>query len=191
MTVVKPWKGDCYQDGKLFGRRVLVLGESHYDTDLPPDSEGRALAASDEDFTIWCVRNLAIVGPNPYFTKVANLLLGTPHGTPSPERKAELWHGVAFANYVQWMFARPSKRGEPARRPTEEMWMAAQAPLLTLVGTLRPDVLVVLGTEMSGWLPSLPPEIVVASVAHPSSGGGWAYADWLSTVNSALGRERR
>ena len=29
----KPWRGDNYQSGHRFGKRVLVLGEAHYEWD--------------------------------------------------------------------------------------------------------------------------------------------------------------
>jgi len=100
----RPWVGDRYEAGGQFSKRVLVLGESHYQWD-----ENIPLA---ENLTIECVQEqLSGTATQAFWTKIAVAFLKR---DPSLRDKREFWQAVAFDNYVQ------SNVGLGARvRPTE------------------------------------------------------------------------
>ena len=131
----KPWRGDNYQSGHRFGKRVLVLGEAHYEWDknmplLPPD------------LTIQCIEE-QISGeerPIAFWTKIAIAFLNE---HPSVEDKREFWHSLAFYNYIQ-----ESVGFGPRVRPTEEMWEKAREPFNEVLSELRPQFIAVLGYRL-------------------------------------------
>ncbi len=82
----KPWKGAKYESNNLIGKRVLVLGEAHYEWDknipLSPD------------LTIDCVREQTErVYTSKFWTNIAVAFLNK---RPSLEEKKEFWNSVAF-----------------------------------------------------------------------------------------------
>jgi hypothetical protein len=191
MTVIpsckfQPWVGDRYADGTgLAGRRVLLLGESHYPW---PEGEARPDQATIDTVKHWCL------GPRrARFFTVTQRAVSTALSLPAVSRE-EFWHSVAFYNYVQeWV-------GSGARqRPTDENWASGRGPLRDVVAELRPERVVVLGKEL--WEHMDRPDstttttasngaameirvyrggshsALTAMVHHPSS--GFEYARWI------------
>lgn len=167
----KPWIGSKYGKNSRFGRKLLVLGESHYGD---PDT-------INPDFTIDVVRCYGQENRARFFTIAAKLLLGMGAGVWLSDReRAELWEHVAFANYVPGLVGYGSRE-----RPTTEMWQAGEKPFLNAVDELQPDAIVVLGQELSHWLPELPPQIDVYVGKHPS-GRGFSYVEWNPQFTKAM-----
>jgi hypothetical protein len=136
----EPWRGNRFDEGWR-GKRVLLLGESHYagggikaDTGPQPSSKS---------FTSEVIRKWALGETRAkYFTYIAELL-GADLG-----RKEEFWNCIAFYNYVQ------SIVGNAARiRPTKEMWSAGYQPFCDVLDELRPQAMVVLGQALWNRLP--------------------------------------
>ena len=135
-----PWIGDNYWSARRFGKRVLVLGEAHYEWDddmpsLPPD------------LTIQCIKE-QISGEETYafWTKIAIAFLNE---HPSVEDKKEFWHSVAFYNYIQ------ESVGFGARiPPTPEMWENTREPFNEVLSKLRPQFIAVLGYRLWDALPA-------------------------------------
>lgn len=166
----KPWVGSKYWQNNMFGRRVLVLGESHY------------AGAEDQepDMTIKVVHRLAQNERHPFFTKTAKLLLDLDANTwLDDQRRTEVWEHVAFYNFVQ-----QCPGDEPRLRPTIEMWEAATEPFLEVVADLKPQVVLVLGKELSHWIPELPATTTVCAVQHPST--AFDYEKWNPVFRKAL-----
>ena len=169
MRFFDPWVGSEYRDGGLYGLRVLILGESHYDS-------------SDklrESYTIDCIRDIGQRRRFRFFTVVQSLMQGTRGGVSDAERAA-FWERVAYCNFVQ-KFAAPG----PRVAPTPEMWSAGGAALVQTVGELSPHLVVALGERLWPRLPELPAGVSVCEVRHPS-GRGFRYADWQPVVRKAL-----
>ena len=106
----RPWIGENYQQGR-WGKRVLVLGESHYqwDENMPIDNW--------PTLTIECVEEI-ISGHaqgrwQAFWTKVAVASLGH---TSTLDEKRTFWHSVAFYNYIQHCVG-----FGPYARPTPEI----------------------------------------------------------------------
>ena len=129
-----PWIGDNYWSARRFGKRVLVLGESHYEWEkdmplLPPN------------LTIQCIEE-QLAGEEPsiaFWTKIAITFLNE---HPSIEEKREFWHSVAFYNYIQ-----ESVGFGPRVRLTEEMWEKAREPFNEVLYELCPQFIAVLGYD--------------------------------------------
>lgn len=172
-----PWIGPNYQSEGLYGSRLLILGESQYDTDLIEAVPG--LQAQDGMSTHRIVQDLGIDHPNAFFTKITKLLSGRLQGIPSQEDKARFWSRVAFYNFVQWWMPGPRSR------PSQEMWQAAGAPFLQVLEQYEPQLVLVLGIALAGWLPSVPANIRLIPIAHPSS-MGFTYGKWIDPIRAAL-----
>ena len=170
-----PWIGSKYESGNRFGKRVLVLGESHYG-----DSSD-----ANEDFTTFIVHKYGLpIGGGGFFAKVVKVLLQKDATIwLTAEERAETWEHVAFYNYIQAFV------GDGARqRPTHEMWLAAERPFMEVVAALRPHLILALGKELERRMPALPAEITVCNIQHPST--GFSYAKWNPRFAEALAMAR-
>jgi hypothetical protein len=135
----KPWVGRNYFDGDLFPKRILILGESHYqwDKNIP----------LTENITNECILE-QIEGD---YTKQfwTNIVIAFLNKHPSIEDKRRFWHSVAFYNYIQ---------GDvgfgPRVRPTEEMWVNSQQAFLEVLEEYNPKCIIVLGFQLWKNLPS-------------------------------------
>lgn len=136
----KPWIGKDFARGGLWGKRILVLGESHYqwDKDIP----------LTQDLTIECItEQMKGVYKKQFWTNIAITFLNR---HPSIEEKNKFWNSVAFYNYVQ------SNVGfGPRIRPTPELWAKSSVPYLEILNELQPNCIIVLGYQLWENLPSL------------------------------------
>lgn len=152
-----PWIGTRYRDAGLCGRKVLVLGESHY------GDAGTEHAAT----TINVVELLGRKKRHRFFTTTQRLLdpaIGD--RLPTNDERAAFWEHVAFYNYIQ-CFVGPNARF----RPTNAMWSAALEPFKSTLEELRPDAVLVLGSELGAKLLGAEITLPAIYVAHPSSWG--------------------
>ncbi|OOE40875.1 hypothetical protein BZG06_14790 [Salinivibrio kushneri] len=170
--VFQPWVGDRYWEANRFGARVLVLGESHYGTE----------EEVSPNFTKDVVQNLAIDHRHAFFTKISKVLLGLDSNQwLSDEERSEVWQHLAFYNYVQGFVG-----DTPRVRPNQDMWQDSKEAFLSVIEHLKPDLVLVLGVELGGAIPSLESNIDVCAIQHPST--GFSYAKWNPVVSEALKR---
>ena len=183
----QPWQGVEYGGSTLGAKRLLVLGEAHYD-DRP---EYDVPQLTREVVSRQCDRTQ----PLPFFTKAAGLLAAASGGSASA-----VWPSVAFYNYIP-MFAGTA----PGQRPTDAMWRAAVAPFRAVIDTVAPARVLVLGVDVWNHL-EIPksviagldpdqairrwrfddgPEILATWIHHPSS-VGFSPALWLDRVRRLL-----
>lgn len=138
-----PWKGNKFgeSDNILGGMRLIVLGEAHY---------GDKIGWSDPGFTAWIVQQY-IDGQNKYrfFSRVANIVLGTSGHVPA-DRRAAFWNSVVFFNYIPVMAATGARQ-----RPSQEMWEGdAPANFLRYVDEFEAEAILVCGTDLWRRLPT-------------------------------------
>lgn len=133
----KPWVGRDYNTGGVFGKKVLVLGESHY---------GDATDATDE--TIGVVKEFVYeYWGAPYqqtFLCFERALAGR---ELNQEEREQLWNSVMFYNYFQKSTTGP--RTEPdmtAQKESEEAFRE-------LLEHYQPDVIIVWGQRLYNLLP--------------------------------------
>ena len=165
-----PWVGDRYQTEGYLGRRVLLLGESHYHRDGGVDHP---------EMTRHIVLGLAIKGDNNgYSDRVLRLVTGAV-GPLSAAQRADFWHRIAFCNFIQ------TGLSGPRVRPTKAMWLAGREPFLQTIQELAPQAILVLGLGVAYNLPPIPASIPVCHVRHPSS-PGFSRKEWVPKVHAFL-----
>ena len=141
MTAIffKPWIGDDYKAAKRFGKRVMILGESHYewDDEKPHPEWTRTFignqVSGDHTHAFW--------------TRVAGAFIGH---RPNLAEKREFWRTVAFYNYIQ-----ESAGNGPRIRPTPEMWRKSETGFAEVLRRHAPQVLIVLGYQLWNNVPDL------------------------------------
>lgn len=136
----KPWIGEDYATGARFGKRVMILGESHYQWDKAitpyPDLTCTAIRAQiSGEYTY------------PFWTRVVSAFIGH---KPSLDEKRDFWRAVAFYNYVQ-----ETVSFGPRVAPTPEMWARSETAFAELLNMYAPQVLIVLGYRLWDKLPNL------------------------------------
>lgn len=119
MRRFKPWKGGNYNEGLRDGRRVLIVGESHYEAD------------GSAEFTRTTIQGLGIEKPYRFFEAIRQTACGL-NDAPEP---ADFWHRVAFANAVQ------EDMPDKTVRPTGEQMKAGMVEMKRTVSELKPDLL--------------------------------------------------
>jgi hypothetical protein len=176
------------------GKRLLILGESHYqwDESIPIDDRPR--------LTIECIEEqISGAGTLAFWTHVAVTFLNR---RPTLEEKRIFWDSVAFYNYVQFGVGFGSRI-----RPTNQMWSESEPAFAEVLELHQPDVIIVLGYTLWKNLPELNgfagPVISGAdqpdtwryphprgnalayAILHPSSGGFSGY-HWYPHVQRAI-----
>ena len=154
----KPGVGDRYgcgivgydADGKIIygtenhiGKRVLVLGESHYcanpETEAVPEITRSIIADIINPSAEWeAYKNT--------YTKFAKSLVGC-IGDLDSETKAKAWHHVVFYNYVQVAMsgARVSPRSEDFRK--------SETAFFEVLELYTPDIVIAWGQRLYNNLP--------------------------------------
>ena len=189
-----PWVGKNYKQG-IYGRRVLVLGESHY-------------CARQEDDTPYVTRKVIadLLDPNGEheaykntYTKFERALAGK---VLDWQEKAELWNSIIFYNYVQIPMT------GPRISPTVEEFKDSAQAFFEVLDRYRPDCVIVWGKRLYNNLPHVGyqgPElrlqdgtcletwvysiadgqsVQVLPIQHPSTGFSWDF--WHEAIKQYL-----
>jgi len=138
MTVhFKPWIGPHYQKASLFGKRILVLGESHYGDGAANKSIHLIQETIKGNFS------------HPFYTKLALSFLEEKNAHAlTLVRKQFFWNSVAYTNFVQTHL-------EGARQaPSAAMWEAGRDAFFELLEILKPDFVLVCGYRLWEQLPT-------------------------------------
>ena len=149
MEFFKPWVGCSYNTGGIFGKRIMVLGDSHYcgedckECGLSPKSWCR-------DFTTRVVRDYLDQdnereGWMATYLKFERSLVN--HVT-TPDESIKIWNSLLFYNYLQIALQGPRQAG------TSEQYQAAAGPFFDVMDKYRPDLLIVWGVRLWNNLPS-------------------------------------
>lgn len=197
----KPWVGKDYLSGGLFGKRIMVLGDSHY-CGTPCGKCGENPNPKCNRFTEDVIK--AYLDPSAEregwmstYLKFERSLVG--HET-TPEESSGIWNSLLFYNYLQVALSGPRQAG------TSEQYKAASEAFFSVMEQYQPDLLVVWGVRLWDNLPSTNwsdgPEISVDGysvsngfyhlpsgktvralcVYHPSTGYSWDY--WHKVIKN-------
>lgn len=200
----KPWIGEKYLKSGFQGKKVLVLGESHY---LDKESH---LKFPVNEFTRACIG--AQIGENlgdgvwthKYFTRIAATFINK---LPNQKGKKEFWESVIFYNFIQEFLPRS---GMP---PTNQMFFDGVIPFQMLLSEYKPDFIFVFSYRLWNYIkdeydienlgtytisgkkrPVMlcdksndSKKIFVLPIYHPSRGFSWKF--WHQHVNNVLNNE--
>lgn len=134
----EPWLGRHWNSPSNYfqGRRILILGESHYCSAEEPWLIGKSLPSA----TVEVVEKWAIGNRHRFFTGVTQVITGRKRWELSSEEIREIWDSVAFFNYIPVFVA-----SGPRTRPTPDMFSQGAGPFTDFVETERPDLIIVCG----------------------------------------------
>lgn len=137
-----PFVGRNYEAG-IEGCRVLILGESHY----APKAETKVVDRGLTRVTFnECEDETSNRAWRTFFRRCDQLL--TRNTMPMNAEAADAWSHASFANYI------PELVGTAARqRPTAEHWEQAKRAFPMLLSILKPDAILVLGSQLWDNLP--------------------------------------
>lgn len=201
-TFFLPWVGAQYfSGGGMFGRRIMVLGESHY-CGVSCSECGVNHYGKCNNFTTQVIRdyldqNNKREGWMSTYLKFERSLVN--HETTYEERE-KIWDSLLFYNFLQVAMQGPRQAGTP------EQYRAANEPFFAVLDKYQPDLLVVWGTRLWNNLPSerwidgediqvdgysiengyynLPngKKVRAICVYHPSAGYSWDY--WYRVITN-------
>lgn len=164
----KPWVGENYETGIHQGKKLMILGESHYCAN--PETE------ATEDITIKVIEDLLDPfseheGYKNTYTKFAKAVVGEKQF--SDETKKEFWQHVIFYNYVQTAIsgARVS--------PTTEQFRNSEQAFFEIISQYQPDLIIVWGKRLYNNLPQqgtqLPDLQISQGIYAGESSEVWSY----------------
>lgn len=171
----KPWVGENYETGIHQGKKLMILGESHYCAN--PETE------ATEDITIKIIEDLLdpfseYEGYKNTYTKFAKAVVGEKQF--SDETKKEFWQHVIFYNYVQTAIsgARVS--------PTTEQFRNSEQAFFEIISQYQPDLIIVWGKRLYNNLPQqgtqLPDLQISQGIYAGESSEVWSYTIGGKTI---------
>ena len=166
--------GTCYGRESRFGVRLVVLGESHYHEDLE---------FSEPGFTQDVVRTWGQQQRHRFFTVIAKVLRGSEDWIDDATR-GEMWEHVAFYNFVQSVVL------GPRTPPTFRQWCEAQTPFESVIQSLEPDAVLLLGWRLAEHILRQPEDVSFGTIAHPSS-SRVRYEEAIPAFNELLADAKR
>lgn len=134
-----PWVGKQYHKG-FNGKRLLVLGESHYMED--PSEMTTAMTINVIEDLINPLSEHE--GYKNTYTKFERALAGR---ELSATEKVSVWHSVAFYNYVQ------SPISGPRMSPTSSDFESSELAFFEVLETLQPEYIIAWGARLYENLP--------------------------------------
>ena len=145
----QPFVGRDYTTGGIFGKRIMVLGESHYCDEGCTDCGNVANHRECRTFTNGVVNDyLNEDKPRERwmstFLKFERSLVG--HETEWPERQ-RIWQSVLFYNYLQVAMGGPRKAGSDAE------YRQAEQALFSVLDQYRPQYIIAWGNRLWGQMP--------------------------------------
>lgn len=160
-----PWIGSNYRNG-LSGKRVLILGDSHYCANPATEAVPQITQNVMED----------LFDPNsvfePYkntYTKFERALHGSEIPFTDKQAKRSVWNNVMFYNYVQEAMAGPREA------PSSSQFKQSEAAFFEVINQHQPHKIIVWGTRLYNHLPKqgqqLPDFIDTTGIAHEV----WSY----------------
>ena len=188
-----PWVGSSYSTGGVFGKRIMVLGESHYIEEEINDDYRRFTQDMVENYLSFADSE----GWRNTLLKFERSLVG--HYT-EPQESRKIWQSLLFYNYLQVPMDGTRQAG------SSQDYQEAVAPFFEVLEQYRPQYIIVWGQRLWGNMPagerwSWNPDIVVDGqvnkcgnyalkdgtrvkimpVYHPSVGFSWDY--WHKVIS--------
>lgn len=137
-----PWVGENYAEHPP-GRRILIVGESHYagGDDAEKAMESVAAIEEDKEFTRFVVHDSLILSN--WSTRTLSAMHELFH---APENRHALWSNVCFYNFIQKSM---NYTGNSRERPHWRSFYDAWGVFLKVIDILHPDHVLFVGVEAS------------------------------------------
>ena len=146
----QPFVGKDYASGGIFGKRIMILGESHY------CEEGCADCGNSGAHRECCAFTNGVVGDYldeqkprerwmSTFLKFERSLVG--HETDWSERH-RIWQSMMFYNYLQTAMGGPRQAGSDAE------YRLSEEPFFNVLDQLRPQYIIAWGNRLWGQMPA-------------------------------------
>ena len=137
----KPWKGDNYETGGIFGKKILAIGESFYcsEEDIKKLPEGTSM--TDKIVTDYLAIRDGKYRENDggwtnTYLKFERSLTGE---NTNPEGSHKVWNSIAFYNYLQVPMSGARESGSPVD------YKNAEKAFFEVLNKLQPDLIIVWG----------------------------------------------
>lgn len=191
----QPFVGKDYADGGIFGKRIMVLGESHYCDEGCADCGDCRLRRECMGFTQGVLRDYLDEGTERQnwmrtFVKFERSLVGE---ETDQAMRLKIWDSVVFFNYLQVAMGGPREAG------TSAQYRQAGEAFFEVINKYQPEYVIVWGNRLwdkmpgehwqngddivvdgyhvaTGWyVLSNGKQVKAMAVNHPSVGYSWDY----------------
>ncbi len=178
-----PFVGKNYNNGGMFGKRIMVLGDSHYGSVPQPNIT--------QDVMVWYLdQNVEREGWMNTFLKFERSLVNR---ETTPKDSCEIWNSLLFYNYLQVLLDGPREAG------TEQQYRDSSGAFFQVLDRYMPDIIIVWGKRLwknlpwDNWIEGAPVtvdgeeidngfyklsdghRVRALCVYHPSVGYSWDY----------------
>ncbi|MDY4610065.1 MAG: hypothetical protein SPD11_05560 [Sphaerochaetaceae bacterium] len=154
VIVFEPWKGENYKTGGIFGKKILVIGNSHYcDAKMLEKypacrKAGRCLKNCEgcANYTKDAICDHLEGCGHPIYGKIEAMLYRC-SGTDKPYK--DVWNSIAYYNYIQQSLVSGSSHA------AKDLYDESEQAFWQVLEDLRPSYIIALGksamwTYMSG-----------------------------------------
>ena len=172
----RPWVGKNYLSQGYKGKRILVLGESHYCYELCEGRKCYTLCTKEkmkedcfsqtEDVLEAFVHSYSGESYEQTFLCFERAILGK---EATQEEREELWNGVVFYNYLQFDQAGPRKPIMP------EYWAESELAFKEMLEEYMPDYIIVWGVRLYEGLPDWGGKHSLLQISENDSTDVWTY----------------
>lgn len=164
----KPRKGKNYDSGGMFGLKLMILGESHYEW------KPGALTSNISDELI--NENIKGARSHRFYTNVFQAVTGQSKRSAGLPAVKEFWESVLFYNYVQVPVGE-----KPRKSPSTAMWKDSKPAVVQTVQKYEPDAILALGIRLWRRLKHL--EIVDRLAGETGRFAGQSTDCWIRHIN--------
>ena len=145
----QPFVGKDYANGGIFGKRVMILGESHYCDEGCVDCGDCRLHRECMTFTQHVLGDYLDEGKERQnwmrtFLKFERSLVGE---LTDQAMRLKIWNSVIFFNYLQVAMGGPRQAG------TDEQYRQAYAAFFEVIDKYQPEYIIVWGKRLWNNLP--------------------------------------
>lgn len=172
----RPWVGKNYFSQGYKGKRILVLGESHYCYELCEGGKCYPLCTKEkmkegcfsqtEDVLDGFIHSYSGESYEQTFLCFERAILGK---EATQEEREELWNGVVFYNYLQFDQAGPRKPIMP------EYWAESELAFKEMLERYMPDFIIVWGVRLYEGLPDWGGKHSLLHISENDSTDVWTY----------------
>lgn len=172
----KPWVGKDYELGLFNGKKVLVLGESHY-CEIERGENGRCSHnCAKELMTDECLNQTKTVindikereWSSRTFSNFERTIFGK---IPNKDERHYLWDRVMFYNYLQFAQSGPTRPLEQ----TAEAYRDSENAFKELLETYMPDYIIAWGMRLFDITPNWGGEQSSIEITDNGSANVWTY----------------